>query len=179
MLRAVRRQAEDDGVYYQYKHEPADTDIFPQMETIPEMEEPPEDEEEPNVDDIDAELAPEEPPEAEFWPTPQQLADIEKAHNNCGHPDNAKFARYLRLGNCRVSVCRWVRKHFRCQGCEANRPPDSRKPVAVSKTYRANHVVGIDTVFVSNPVNKTLEPWLNCICWGTSFQQVGRYDPIP
>ena len=41
------------------------------------------------------------------------------------------------------------------------------------KTYRFNHVVGVDLVELKNLTGKR-EFWLNVICWGTVFQLVGR-----
>ena len=42
------------------------------------------------------------------------------------------------------------------------------------RTYRFNHVVGIDLVQVTNNVTNAKEWWLNVVCWGTVFQQVWR-----
>ena len=43
-------------------------------------------------------------------------------------------------------------------------------PTAVPKTYRFNHVVGIDLVEKKWEGQK--HNWLNVICWGASFQMV-------
>ena len=51
--------------------------------------------------------------------------------------------------------------------------PRARRPNAVPKSYRLNHVVGIDLVEIKNWEGQR-EYWLNCICWGTTFQPVGR-----
>ena len=40
------------------------------------------------------------------------------------------------------------------------------------KTYRVNHVVGIDLVIIKNLRGEEV-PWINCVCWGSSFQLVG------
>ena len=67
----------------------------------------------------------------------------------------------------------WVRKNFTCEACQANQLPKARRPTAVPKTYRFNHVVGFDLTQVKNHTGEP-EFWLNCICWGTSFQLVGK-----
>ena len=101
----------------------------------------------------------------EFWPSAQELRDLKITHDNAGHPSNADFARLLRRGHCRPEVAAWVRKHFRCAECEANKRPTARRPAAVPRPYRFNHVVGIDLVKVMNPVVGHKEWWCNIICW--------------
>ena len=41
------------------------------------------------------------------------------------------------------------------------------------RTYRVNHVVGLDLIYVKN-LKGEQELWLNCICWGSNFQLVQR-----
>ena len=108
-----------------------------------------------------------------FEPTEQQLRDLKIAHDNSGHPSNADFARLLRRGNARPEVAAWVRRNFKCEECEAHQQPKARRPAAIPKTYRFNHVVGLDLVEVKN-FSGEKHYWLNCICWGTSFQLVGK-----
>ena len=93
------------------------------------------------------------------------------AHDNCGHPLNTDFARMLRLGNARPEVWKWVKHNFTCPECQAEKRPHTRNPSAVPKTFRLNHVVGVDLVDVKNHEGVT-QHWLNVICWGTSFQFV-------
>ena len=76
----------------------------------------------------------------------------------------------LRRGNCKPEIANWVAKHFKCPECEANKRPKSRRPVAVPRTYRFNHVVGIDLVEVK--YDGVPYYWLNAICWGTGLQLV-------
>ena len=128
---------------------------------------------EDNADPDEDEEVENTPPGAVEWePSPDQLRDLKIAHDNSGHPNNQDFARLLRRGNARPEVARWVRKHFKCAECEAHQRPKARRPAAVPKTYRVNHVVGLDLVEVSNPFGQT-KYWLNCVCWGSAFQQVG------
>ena len=111
------------------------------------------------------------PPEG-FTPSESQLRDLHLAHDNSGHPGNADFARLLRRGNCRPEIPAWVRKNFSCEACEANQLPKARRPSAVPRSYRVNHVVGIDLIFIPKQSGDGKAPWLNVLCWGSIFQQV-------
>ena len=64
----------------------------------------------------------------------------------------------------------WVKKHFKCEQCEAHRLPKTKRPTAIPKSYKFNYVVGVDLV----EVKYKGEPhwWINAICWGTNYQQV-------
>ena len=65
----------------------------------------------------------------------------------------------------------WVRHNFRCEECEAEARPKAKRPSAVPRSFRFNHVVGLDLVDVKNHEG-VRQHWLNIICWGTSWQQV-------
>ena len=93
------------------------------------------------------------------------------ARSNLGHPSNNDFARTLKLGNAKPEVVRWVKRHFKCDDCEANKRPKAKRPAAIPRSYRFNHVVGVDLVTVKNLEGERQE-WLNIDCWGTSFQPV-------
>ena len=45
--------------------------------------------------------------------------------------------------------------------------------MAIPKSYRVNHVVGIGLICVKN-LTEVPVFWLNCICWGSDFQPVMR-----
>ena len=109
-------------------------------------------------------------PKDDFEPTEQQKKDLQIAHENCGHPTAKDFARLLRRGNARPEIASWVAKHFKCPTCESNQRPKARRPTAVPKTYRFNHVVGID--LVSKVFDGVEYYWLNVVCWGTGYQMV-------
>lgn len=79
----------------------------------------------------------------------------------------------LRRGNVDPKVVRWVKKNYKWETCEAHKRPSSRRPVAVLRTYRVNHVGGIDLIYVKN-LKGEQKFWLNCICWGSNFQLVQR-----
>ena len=106
---------------------------------------------EPDKDDSDY-----EEPAASFEPTKAQKADLQIAHENSGHPSAKDFARMLRRGNCKPDIANWVAKHFKCPECEANKRPTSRRPTAVPRTYRFNHVVGVDLVDVKYDGSPTI-----------------------
>ena len=109
------------------------------------------DEEQLEEDDLDVDQigdSDEEIPDENWQPTPEQKRDLDFAHDNSGHPTTADFARLLRRGNVDPKVVRWVKKNYKCETCEAHKRPSSRRPVAVPKTYRVNHVVGLDLVYV-------------------------------
>jgi len=106
-----------------------------------------------------------------FRPTAQQLKDLKIAHDNNGHPTASEFARMIKLGNGKPELVKWVKQNFKCDDCEANKRPKSRRPSAVPKTYRFNHVVGIDLLEMKDPDGVRCF-FFNIICWGTSLQQV-------
>ena len=126
---------------------------------------------EERIEDIDPNDEPDSddeaivPPEG-FCPSEAQLTDLHMAHDNSGHPSNADFARLLRRGNCRPEIAAWVRKNFSCEACEANQLPKARRPSAVPRSYRVNHVVGIDLIFIPKQNGDGKAPWLNVLCWG-------------
>ena len=115
----------------------------------------------------------EEIPDENWEPTQEQKRDLDFAHDSSGHPTTADFASLLRRGNVDPKVLRWVKKSYKCETCEAHQRPSPRKPVAVPRTYRVNHVVGLDLIYVKN-LTCEQEFWLNCICWGSNFQLVQR-----
>ena len=152
------------------------------LEAIPEEVEPPEAkqelpeerlDEDPNAEPEDSDDEEYDPNPPAWTPTAQELRDLKIAHDNSGHPSNADFARLIRRGNGKPEIAAWVRKNFSCEECLAERRPKARRPSAIPKTYRFNHVVGIDLVDVKNLVGDK-EKWINCVCWGTGFQLVGR-----
>jgi len=108
-----------------------------------------------------------------FQPTAQQIRDLKIAHDNCGHPTAPDFARMLKLGNAKPELVKWVKHNFKCDACEANKRPRSKRPSAVPKSYRFNHVVGLDLLEKRNH-ERIKHFYLNCLCWGTSLQQVKR-----
>ena len=121
-----------------------------------------------DLDELDADVQ-----ERDFHPTDKQLRELKLAHDNMGHPTNADFARLLRRGNAKPEVAAWVRRNFQCDECQAHRFPKAKRPSAVPRSYRLNHVVGIDLVEIKDLSNNPTF-WVNVICWGTGFQMVDR-----
>ena len=172
-VRAVNLEGECRGQRAS-RHEGACSYDFP-LEAVPEDQQLPEErvEDDPDAEPEDSDDEEFDPNPLEWQPSAQQLRDLKIAHDNSGHPSNADFARLIRRGNGRPEVAAWVRRHFSCEECEASRQPKARRPTAVPKTFRFNHVVGIDLVEIKNLVADK-EWWINCICWGTGFQLTGR-----
>ena len=129
--------------------------------------------EDPNAEPVDSDEEESRVPLVDGWqPATAQLRDLKIAHDNAGHPSNQDFSRLIRRGNGKPEVAAWVRRHFKCEQCDAQRQPKARRPAAVPKTFRFNHVVGIDLVEIKD-MRGEKEWWINCTCWGTCFQLVG------
>eukprot|EP00959_Pyramimonas_sp_CCMP1952_P078136 1633440-Pyramimonas_sp.AAC.1 len=59
---------------------------------------------------------------------------------------------------------RWVLKNFERDECDARERPYARRAVAVPKSHRLNHVVGIDFVAVKCPLDDSPQFWINNVC---------------
>ncbi len=183
----AQRLAQADGkddVYFEEVTQQTERlgDFYPVREQLPTVDEEVEDPPNDLDDDLlgnkeDADLPNVEEQDPNFTPTAKQLKDIQEVHDNYGHPDNKRLARWLRLGRCRPEVCRWVRDSFSCPQCSADKGPKSATPTSIPRSYRANYVVGTDHLYVNNTANKK-RPWSNTICWGTCFQQVVRVKGV-
>ena len=75
----------------------------------------------------------------------------------------------LKLGNAKPELARWARKNFSCNECETNKQPKARRPAVVPRSYRFNHVIGLDLTEVKN-MHGVKEYWMNIICWGAAYQ---------
>ena len=95
---------------------------------------------------------------------------IQKCHENCGHPARRDFLRLLRLAKAKQEVLDYVKYIFECPSCASRVRPQTRRPSAVPKTFRFNALVGLDTIFIDSV------PYMNVVCWGTSFQMVQRMN---
>eukprot|EP00959_Pyramimonas_sp_CCMP1952_P233854 4886846-Pyramimonas_sp.AAC.1 len=65
-----------------------------------------------------------------------------------GHPCNRKFVRVLRAGGVKVHILRWVRDSFKCSECAERARSSSHRRVAMPRTFRFNHIVGVDLFYV-------------------------------
>ena len=91
-----------------------------------------------------------------------------KIHRNLGHPNPQELGRALRNAGCKRHLVRWARKELRCTICEAWVRPSARRPAALPRCLRFNHVVGIDLIeFEACGFKKDI---LNVLCWGTGYQ---------
>eukprot|EP00959_Pyramimonas_sp_CCMP1952_P119195 2491925-Pyramimonas_sp.AAC.1 len=61
-----------------------------------------------------------------------------------GHPESRKFCRVLRAGGVKRHLVRWARDKVRCSECEEKRRAGSHRRVALPRTFRFNHIIGID-----------------------------------
>lgn len=96
--------------------------------------------------------------------------EIHRLHRNLGHPAKEVFVRALRHSGVRFEVLDWVKAHFRCPTCEARTKPSPARPGHLARALEFNVVIGIDLIF-PEAFNETYI-MLNCLCWGTNFQQV-------
>ena len=174
-LRTIREDPPDDDGQHDDETQPSDSEPeFRDPVIDPELEDP--NDEQVEEDDLDVDVigdSDDDIPDETWEPSKEQRRDLEFAHDNSGHPSKADFARLLRRGNVDPKVVRWVKKNFRCETCEAHKRPSSRRPVAVPRTYRVSHVIGLDLILVKNLLGER-EFWLNCVCWGSNFQLVQR-----
>ena len=70
-------------------------------------------------------------------------------------------------------MVQWVRKNFSCDVCQARTRPKPRRISAIPKSFRLNHVVGVDLVFLRMP-GKEKVPYLNATCWGSHYQMLQK-----
>eukprot|EP00971_Amphidinium_carterae_P269251 5341333-Amphidinium_carterae.2 len=56
-------------------------------------------------------------------PTAIQKKALLKAHQNLGHPQPPEFLQALRAADVPLNIRAWVKHHFSCPQCEANRRP--------------------------------------------------------
>ena len=97
-------------------------------------------------------------------PPPELRRELYRIHRNLGHPDDQTFCRALRHSGVKLDIIKWVKKKFECPICQRRRP-GTHRPAHLSRQMEFNAVVGIDLVFVQRYVI------VNCLCWGTGYQQ--------
>ena len=126
--------------------------------------------------DMEVDLDPDEQPESSppMEITARVKALVQKLHVNLGHPQTEQFIEVLRAAQSKPEVLEYVRNHFHCDACEAQKRPPERRRVAMPRTFQFNRVLGIDTFFVT--IQDQQVPFLNIVCHGTNFQVVARYD---
>ncbi len=105
--------------------------------------------------------------------TEAQKKVVRDIHINCGHPPQEEFLRALRLSRAKHEVLDYVRKVFKCAGCDAkDHPPKPSPPATLPKNFRFNETVGMDLIELESFDG---EKWwvANMLCWGTLFQIIG------
>ena len=103
-------------------------------------------------------------------PPPELRRELYRIHRNLGHPDDQTFCRALRHSGVKMEIIKWVKRRFECPICQRRKRPGTRRPAHLSRQLEFNSVVGIDLVFVQRYVI------VNCLCWGTGYQQAMIVD---
>ena len=98
-------------------------------------------------------------------PPPELRRELYRTHRNLGHPDDQTFCRALRHSGVKVDILKRVKKKFECPICQRRKKPGTHRPAHLSRQMEFNAVVGVDLVFVQRYVI------VNCLCWGTGYQQ--------
>jgi IS30 family transposase len=111
-----------------------------------------------------------EPPDP--GPSEDEKRQIYKLHCNMGHPDNRKFVRVLRAGGAKQRLIRWVRREFTCSDCAERSRSGAHRKVALPRTFRFNHIVGVDLFYLE--FQGTTCPYLNIVDHGSNLQVVSR-----
>ena len=109
--------------------------------------------------------------EDEFALPPLLRKEVHRLHRNLGHPAQEVFLRAMKHAGVRTDIIDWTRKFFVCPICKAREKPTPARPGHLSRAMEFNTVIGIDLCYFKfGDETITL---LNCLCWGTNFQQVG------
>ena len=98
-------------------------------------------------------------------PPSELRRELCRIHRNLGHPDDQTFCRALRHSGVKLDIIKWVKRKFECPLCQRRKRPGTHRPAHLSRQMEFNAVVGIDLVFVQRYVI------VNCLCWGTGYQQ--------
>ena len=167
ILKGLRNQLKADGVFYGPIDMREPEGSFPVDEGA-DIE--PEEAEEANPPEVVP--PPENEPQDEYdvpigddVPNSEQQRLLRTIHINLGHPSKPDFCRALRHGKCRPGAIEWVKKHFRCPECETSKRAGIRRPATIARSYRFNHVVGADLVFLEDPEAPGQKmAWLNVVC---------------
>ena len=106
----------------------------------------------------------------QFSLAPQLRREVHRIHRNLGHPSKEIFIRALKHAGVRPDIIDWSRHYFKCPICDARAKPSPARPGHLAKAMEFNTVLGIDLIFVE--VFEETITMLNCLCWGTNYQQV-------
>ena len=104
--------------------------------------------------------------------TSDQIRLLHKMHNNMGHLPREQMMIVLKAAGCKAHVLEYVRDHFSCEVCGRRKKPIERRKAAFPRTFSFNKILGLDFIYI--PFQGKTLAFLNVVCQGTNFQQVGR-----
>ena len=100
---------------------------------------------------------------------PEVIRQVQKIHDNMGHPDNRTLVRVLKYGRAKPEYVE-AASRLTCSACQAARRPTKQRPAKAPTTYEFNATVGLDLFFLEGPAPGTKVPVMNLVCHGTGFQ---------
>ena len=112
--------------------------------------------------------------------TSEQKKKVNLLHTNLGHLPRERMLSLLRAAGALPAVLHYVKTEFSCEQCFRQKRPIERRKAALPRTFSFNRLIGVD-FFYLNFGGKT-HAFLNIVCQGTNFQQVGwlkDYDAGP
>ena len=104
----------------------------------------------------------------------EQKRKVTQVHINMGHLPRDQLLLLLKASGAKSNVLEFVKHQFSCESCMKQRRPIERRRAALPRTFSFNRILGIDYFYI--PVNGRTEAFLNIVCHGTNFQQVGRLE---
>ena len=96
---------------------------------------------------------------------------LHRLHANLGHLPRPQLLMTLKAAGAKESILQYVQDQFECEQCVRQKRPIPHKQVTFPRTFSFNQYLGIDFFYISF-MDKT-HAFLNVICQGTNFQQVG------
>eukprot|EP00435_Cladocopium_sp_Y103_P028304 s1227_g7.t1 len=103
--------------------------------------------------------------------TAHQKELLHRLHANTGHAPREQMLMMLKAAGAKESVLKYTQHQFHCGQCMRQKRPVTHKQVAFPRTFSFNHIIGVDFFYISFQ-DKT-HAFLNVVCQGTNFQQVG------
>ena len=109
--------------------------------------------------------------------TEEQKKKILRMHLNMGHLSKEQMLSMLKAAGAREGVLKFVKEKFECTYCMRQRKPVERRHATIPRTFSFNRIIGLDFFYLS--FGGRTFAFLNAVCHGTNFQQVGmlkNYD---
>ena len=107
----------------------------------------------------------------------EQKKKIQLMHLNMGHLSKEQMLSMLKAAGAREGVLKFVKEKFECSYCMRQRKPVERRHATIPRTFSFNRIIGLDFFYLS--FGGRTFAFLNAVCHGTNFQQVGmlrNYD---